>query len=86
VIAMLTMIVKEFRQLRRDYRTLAMMLVLPILLLVVFDYAARFDVARIPVRVVGPAAETVAGNLPEPFEVKAFDRRAGRSEAIDAVL
>ena len=64
---------------------LAMMVVLPILLLVVFGYAARFDVGSIPVRVVGPEAETVAATLPEPFDVKAVDRRAGRSEAIDAL-
>ncbi len=45
---MWAMIVKEFRQLRRDRRTLAMMIVLPVLLLVVFGYAASFDVTTIP--------------------------------------
>jgi ABC-2 type transport system permease protein len=43
------MIVKEFRQLRRDRRTLAMMIVLPVLLLVVLGYAASFDVKTISV-------------------------------------
>jgi len=37
---MWAMIVKEFRQVRRDRRTLAMMIVLPVLLLVVLGYAA----------------------------------------------
>ena len=41
---MWAMIVKEFRQLRRDRRTLAMMIVMPVLLLVVLGYAASFDV------------------------------------------
>ena len=41
---MRAMIVKEFRQLRRDRRTLAMMIVMPILLLVILGYAASFDV------------------------------------------
>ena len=53
---MWAMIVKEFRQLRRDRRTLAMMIVLPVLLLVVFGYAASFDVKGIPTVVAGPQA------------------------------
>ena len=53
---MWAMIVKEFRQLRRDRRTLAMMIVLPVLLLVVFGYAASFDVKSIPTVVAGPQA------------------------------
>ena len=44
---MWAMIVKEFRQLRRDRRTLAMMIFLPILLLIIFGYAASFDVKTI---------------------------------------
>ena len=43
---MWAMIVKEFRQLKRDRRTLAMLVALPVLLLVVFGYAARFEVSR----------------------------------------
>ncbi len=50
---MWAMIVKEFRQLRRDRRTLAMMIVLPVVLLVVFGYAASFDVSAIPAVVAG---------------------------------
>ena len=46
---MWAMIVKEVRQVRRDRRTLAMMIVMPIMLLVVFGYAASFDVTRIEV-------------------------------------
>ncbi len=61
------MTVKEFRQLRRDKRTLAMMIVLPIMLLVIFGYAASFDVTKISTLVVGPRAATYAKILHRPF-------------------
>ena len=64
---MWAMIVKEFRQLRRDRRTLAMMIVMPVILLIVFGYAASFDVSRIPTVVAGPKAAATA--LGRPFDV-----------------
>jgi ABC-2 type transport system permease protein len=64
---MWAMIVKEFRQLRRDRRTLAMMIVMPVILLIVFGYAASFDVSAIPTAVAGPQAGTVV--LRAPFDV-----------------
>jgi ABC-2 type transport system permease protein len=63
------MIVKEFRQVRRDHRTLAMMIVLPVLLLVVLGYAASFDVKSIPVVVAGPQASIAESFLKAPFDV-----------------
>ena len=45
---------------RRDRRTLAMMIALPIILLVVLGYAASFDVTSISVAVAGPQATSVA--------------------------
>jgi ABC-2 type transport system permease protein len=80
---MWAMIVKEFRQLRRDRRTLAMMIVLPLLLLVVFGYAASFDVMSIPTSVVGPHAEQVASALQPPFDVVSVDPSADRADAVD---
>jgi len=68
---MWAMIVKEFRQVRRDRRTLAMMIVMPVLLLVVLGYAASFDVKTISVAVSGPQAELLAQRLPAPFDVNA---------------
>jgi ABC-2 type transport system permease protein len=76
-----TMIVKEFRQLKRDRRTLALLIVLPVLLLVVFGYAARFDVSKVTTVVVGPQAEAVAGHLGAPFDVVEIDPNGGRSLA-----
>src|ERR1035438_2950689 len=66
---MWAMIVKEFRQLRRDRRTLAMMIVMPVLLLVVLGYAASFDVKTISVAVSGPQASEIEGILSAPFDV-----------------
>jgi ABC-2 type transport system permease protein len=60
------MIVKEFRQLRRDRRTLAMMIVMPVLLLVVLGYAASFDVKTITVAAAGPRAQAVGAVLRQP--------------------
>jgi len=61
------MIVKEFRELRRDRRTLAMLIALPLLLLVIFGYAANFRVATVKAAVVGPQAAQVAASLPSSF-------------------
>jgi ABC-2 type transport system permease protein len=63
------MIVKEFRQLRRDRRTLAMMILMPVLLLVILGYAASFDVSSVPTAVAGPGAGTVARTLPPPLKL-----------------
>jgi ABC-2 type transport system permease protein len=75
------MIVKEFRQLRRDRRTLVMMIALPILLLVVLGYAANFDVKSVPVVVAGPQAAAVSRILPGPFDVISARPAEGRTWA-----
>src|SRR6266700_3747651 len=80
---MWAMIVKEFRQVRRDRRTLAMMIVMPVLLLVVLGYAASFDVKSITVAVSGPQAGLVAGRLPAPFDVTTTAPGHGPSWARD---
>ncbi len=78
---MWAMVAKEFRQLRRDRRTVAMMIVLPVVLLVVFGYAANFDVHNIPTVVVGPAARQAAAALRPPFHVTEVDPSAGAAAA-----
>jgi ABC-2 type transport system permease protein len=77
------MIVKEFRQLRRDRRTLVMMIALPILLLIVLGYAASFNVTSIPVAAAGPRAAAVSGLLPKPFDVVTAQPSKSRSWAQD---
>jgi len=69
---------KEFRQLRRDRRTVAMLFLLPFLFLVVFGYAASFDVKEVPTLVVGPGA-------PRDGAAQARDALR-RGEAVAAVV
>lgn len=78
---MKAMIMKEFRQMRRDRRTVALMVGLPVMMLIIFGYAARFDVADIRTAVVGPGASVAADQLGEVFEVVITDPAAGRTEA-----
>jgi ABC-2 type transport system permease protein len=82
---MWAMAMKELRQMRRDRRTLAMMILLPVLLLVVFGYAASFDVDRVKTVVVGPLAPEVAGRLPERLEVVETRADLGREDAVEAL-
>ena len=86
---MWAMAAKEFRELSRDRRTVAMLIALPLLLLVVFGYAASFDVGTIKTIVVGPqaqqfvnAAETYPGS---PINIVAVRPSDGLAEAEDAL-
>jgi ABC-2 type transport system permease protein len=78
---MWAMIVKEFRQLRRDRRTLAMMIVMPVVLLIVFGYAASFDVATIPTVAAGPQAAQAANLIGKPFDLVNTQPAEGRAWA-----
>ncbi len=51
---------KEFQELRRDRLTLAMLIVMPLLLLVIFGYAANFTVDTLRVTVSGSQASEIA--------------------------
>jgi ABC-2 type transport system permease protein len=76
------MVAKEFRELRRDRRTVAMMIILPVVLLVVFGYAANFKVHDIPAVTVGPGAQRAAALLRTPtFRVNAIEPGAGEAAA-----
>jgi ABC-2 type transport system permease protein len=76
------MVAKEFRELRRDRRTVAMMVVLPVLLLVVFGYAANFRVHDIPTVAVGPGASRAAALLHAPvFRVTEIDPAGNEATA-----
>lgn len=74
---------KELRQLLRDRRTLALLIFQPLLLLVVFGYAASFDVDEVATVVVGPGAETVADRLPGLFDVVEVAPSEDRADAAD---
>jgi ABC-2 type transport system permease protein len=79
------MVMKEFQELRRDRRTMAMLIVLPLLLLVVFGYAANFHVSSIPTDVYGPQAQRVSDGLKEPFTARTVDSSGDRQDAESAV-
>ena len=83
--AVRAMILKEFRELRRDRRTMAMLIVLPVLLLVIFGYAANFSVSTISTEVVGPGADQAAGSLPPLFDVVGTDPSGTSGDAQDLV-
>ncbi|GAA3220646.1 hypothetical protein [Actinocorallia longicatena] len=59
---MKAMILKEFLELRRDKRTMVMIIALPLLLLVIFGYAASFTVDDLKTDVYGAGLPvTLAG-------------------------
>ena len=68
---MRAVIVKEFRELIRDHRTIAMVIVVPIMLLIMFGYAANFTADTASTAVIGAKADAVTEHLPEFFDVKA---------------
>ena len=79
---MKAMILKEFRELRRDRRTMAMLIALPIVLLTIFGYAANFTIDSLETRVVGPGAEQLAGQLPGLFVVDVADASTTTDDAL----
>ncbi|HTR71327.1 MAG TPA: ABC transporter permease [Mycobacteriales bacterium] len=91
---MRAMIVKEFRELIRDRRTVAMLVALPLLLLVIFGYAANFYVDSVDTAVVGPQAEQVAQQLPayfhvtkvEPTDTKADAKKLLQDNKVDVAI
>jgi len=78
---MRAMIVKEFRELIRDRRTVGMLVFLPLLLLIIFGYAANFYVDSVKTAVVGPQAEQVANQLPGFFDVTTTEPSGTRADA-----
>jgi ABC-2 type transport system permease protein len=77
------MVRKEFAQLRRDRRTVAMLVVIPLLLLLMFGYAARFEVDSARTAVLGPGAATAVESLPEVFDVREVDPDGDRAAAVE---
>lgn len=77
--------VKEFLQLRRDRRTVVLLVLLPLVFLIVFGYAASFDVGSVPTLVTGPLAARAAPLLPSVFDVTAVRPAEGRTDAARAL-
>jgi ABC-2 type transport system permease protein len=61
---------KEFQELRRDRRTLALLIVMPLLLLIIFGYAANFTVEHLTVAVYGQSANDVTKLIEDNSKLK----------------
>lgn len=85
LVRMRALVRKEFLQVRRDPRTLGLIVGMPVVLLVVFGYAASFDVRHIPTELVGHDSPAVRHRLAagDAFRVKpgvAVDLAAARHD------
>ncbi|GAA1469289.1 ABC transporter permease [Microbacterium thalassium] len=78
---------KEFQELRRDRRTLGMLIVMPLLLLVIFGYAANFTVDTFTLSIYGSAAEDVQSqiedndDLADHFDILTVDTDGTKTDA-----
>lgn len=84
--------VKEFQELRRDRRTLGMLVILPILLLVIFGYAANFTVDDFTVTIVGSEADQAQDliedndDLSDHLEIVSVDTDGTQDDAETALV
>ncbi len=70
-------IMKEFRQIRRDARSLMFMIFLPAFMLLMFGYALNFDVKHIPLAVVDQDGSRASRDLVDRFRTtEYFDLKA----------
>jgi len=69
----------------RDRRTVALMVGLPLMLLIVFGYAARFDIKVIDTVAVGPGAGALAAQLDPVFTVIEIDEAADAAYATELI-
>ncbi|MDL9978883.1 ABC transporter permease [Microbacterium sp. ASV49] len=67
---MRAIMLKEFQELRRDRRTLALLIVMPLVLLIIFGYAANFTVDNLTVAVYGPSASDVTKLIDDNSKLK----------------
>lgn len=80
---------KEFRQIRRDSRSLVFMIFIPAFLLIVFGFALNFDVKHIPLAVVDQDGSQSSRELVDRFgTTEYFDVKAvlGRTGDIDGLM
>jgi ABC-2 type transport system permease protein len=80
---------KEFRQIRRDARSLMFMIFLPAFMLLMFGYALNFDVKHIPLAVVDEDGSRTSRDLVDKFRTtEYFDLKAvlGKTREIDPLM
>jgi drug efflux transport system permease protein len=84
-----SVIKKEFRQIRRDARSLMFMAFLPAFMLLMFGYALNFDVKHIPLAVVDEDGSRASRDLVDKFRTtEYFDLKAvlPKTAAIDPIM
>ncbi|MCX6567855.1 MAG: ABC transporter permease, partial [Candidatus Aminicenantes bacterium] len=68
---------KEFRQIRRDVRSLIFMIFVPAFMLLMFGFALNFDVKHIPLAVVDQDGSRTSRELVDKFRTtEYFDLKA----------
>jgi ABC-2 type transport system permease protein len=80
---------KEFRQIRRDSRSLIFMIFLPAFLLLMFGFALNFDVKHIPLAIVDQDGSRTSRELAEKFRTtEYFDLQAqlDRTGDVDGLM
>jgi ABC-2 type transport system permease protein len=80
---------KEFRQIRRDVRSLIFMIFVPAFMLLMFGFALNFDVKHIPLAVVDQDGSRTSRELVDKFRTtEYFDLKAvlGRTGEIDGLM
>jgi ABC-2 type transport system permease protein len=80
---------KEFRQIRRDSRSLLFLIFLPAFMLLMFGYALNFDVKHIPLAVVDEDGSRASRDLVDRFRTtEYFDLKAvlSKTAAIDTIM
>ena len=80
---------KEFRQIRRDSRSLVFMIFIPAFLLLMFGFALNFDVKHIPLAVVDQDGSRTSRELVEKFRTtEYFDVKAelDRTGDVDGLM
>ncbi|HJV81927.1 ABC transporter permease [Noviherbaspirillum sp.] len=75
---LLAILIKEFRQIRRDRLTFAMMVVVPIMQLILFGYAINTDPKHLPMAVVQADQSEFARTLVASLENSAYFRVTAR--------